>query len=89
MRTLVSDALKCDELSYALDIIGTDDGKKPEEYTDAEIIAEAKYCLNLYYEGGTNHSEMMSGSCGKDSLRIARREVKQLKAFLAKHDPPT
>jgi len=85
MRTLVLDALKCSELEHSLDIISTDDGKRIEDYTNAEIITEAQYVIGLFTEGGTAQSESLSGDCGKESQRNARRELRELKAFLKKH----
>lgn len=84
MRDLVKHALRCDELAHALETIGEDDGKKPEDYTDLEILGEAHYRLELYYEGGTCHSDMLNGNAGKEDQKIARREVRQLKRFIEK-----
>tara|TARA_R100000697_G_scaffold45810_1_gene58923 strand:+ start:323 stop:598 length:276 start_codon:yes stop_codon:yes gene_type:complete len=84
-RQLVEDACKCTELNHFLDIISTDDNKEIDDYTDAEIIAEAQYVSSLYTEGGTAQSECLSGDCGKISQRNARRELKELKWFLKKH----
>ena len=85
MRQLVTDATKCTELNHFLEIISTDDNKEIDDYTDAEIIAEAQYVIGLYTEGGTAQSESLSGDCGKQSQRNARRELKELKWFLKKH----
>lgn len=98
VRTLVIDALNCEQLRYSLvDVIGIDDGdgtlegrKKPQEYTDAEIIAEAEYQLSCYFEIGHIHNEMLMGEHENPNnyespRKTAKREVKELKSFLKKH----
>lgn len=85
MRQLVADALKCSELNHFLEIISTDDNKKIDDYTDAEIVAEAEHVIGLYAEGGTAQSECLSGDLGKEDQRDARRELKELQLFLKKH----
>ena len=84
-REIVYDAMKCTELEYSLDRISSDDDCDLADYSDSEIIAEARYVISLYAEGGTSHSEMLDGRCGKASQREARRELRELKAFLRKH----
>ena len=88
MRALVRDALKCDELNYHLrEIIGVDDGKSPEEYTDAEIIGEAKYVLESYFIEGAINNDMLTNDFGDrvEEQKLAEKEVRQLKRFIKKY----
>ena len=85
MRKLVKDALNVDELAYSLEhIIGVDDNKKPEEYTDKEIVAEAEYQLSKYYEDATMSNDMLVGNDTPEAQETAEREVRQLKRFIKK-----
>ena len=85
-RRIVTDALKVDELSYSLDNISHDDKCEIEDYTDTELIAEAKYVLSCYSEPGHIHNWMMIGDCGPEDQKTARREKRQLQRFIKKYD---
>jgi len=86
MRQIVKDMLKCEELAHVFNNqLCVDDNKTPDEYTDHEIIDEAKYQLSLYYESGTTNNEMFMGEWSKDEQKQAKREVQQIKRFLAKY----
>lgn len=87
MRKIVQDMLKCDELYHQfVDIIGVDDGKAPEEYSDDEIIEEAKYVLQKYTDGNQSwRNYEMLHSDDADERRIARKEMNQIQKFLAKY----
>jgi len=84
-RQIVTDALKADELSHSLDNISSDDNCEIEDYTDAELVAEAKWVLSCYSEPGHIHCQMLTGDDGPESQKTARREKRQLQRFLKKH----
>ena len=50
MRAIIKAAMSIDELAYDLENISTDDKKKIEDYTDSEIINEAKHVLGLFVD---------------------------------------
>ena len=87
MRQIVKDLLACDELRWQFtEIIGVDDKKQPEDYTDEEIIAEAKYVKAKYTDGSQNwtHYEMLHGEDPEDREK-AKRELKEIEKFLKKY----
>ena len=92
-RDLVYEALACENLRHSLvNVIGIDDGdgtlagrKKPHEYTDTEIIAEAKYVLSCYYEGGHNYNDELNGYHSLSDKKRAVIEVRELKTFIKRH----
>ena len=48
MRQIVKDMLKCEELFQVFNNqLCVDDNKTPDEYSDQDIIEEAKYQLSL------------------------------------------
>jgi hypothetical protein len=79
------DAFKSYELYYSMQNISTDDGKEIEDYTPQEIIAEARYVLSCFYEGGHLNNEWLN-SDNKDERRDALKEVKALKSFIKKYE---
>jgi predicted nucleic acid-binding protein len=81
----LKDALKSEELSISLDNISTDDGKEIEDYTPQEIIAEARYVLSCFYEGGHLNNEWLNSHI-KEDRKEAQQEVKALKSFIKKHE---
>jgi len=86
MRKIVRDLLKCDELAHVfINNLCVDDGKDINDYTDEELIAEAKYQLGMYYETDTRNNDMLIGEYTDEEQRIAQREVKQIKRFLSKY----
>jgi hypothetical protein len=85
MQPFLKDALKSLELYYSLQNISTDDGKEIKDYTPQEVIAEARYVLSCFYEGGHLNNEWLN-SDNKDERRDALNEVKALKAFIKKHE---
>jgi len=86
MRKIVRDLLKCDELSHVfINNLCVDDSKDINDYTDEELVEEAKYQLGMYYETGTRNNDMLIGEYTDEEQRIAQREVKQIKRFLGKY----
>jgi hypothetical protein len=82
------DAFKSYELWFSMQNISTDDGKEIEDYTPQEVIAEARYVLSCFYEGGHLNNEWLN-SDNKDERRDALNEVKALKAFIKKYEATT
>ena len=86
MRKIVQDMLKCNELYHVfINILCVDDQKDVNDYTDDEIIAEAKYQLDMYFESGTANSDMLNGEYSRGEQRQAEKEVAQIRKFLAKY----
>jgi len=86
MRAIIKAALAIDELQYDLENISADDGKQIEDYTDAEIVSEAKYVLDQFQEALGSHLnyEDLSGENGPERQKWARGEVRKLKALIKK-----
>jgi len=86
-REIIKSALAIDELSNSLENISTDDKKQIEDYTDAEILHEAKYVLGLFTNPNETHwnAEDYRGENGKAQQAWAKAEVRKLKAFIKKY----
>ena len=82
------DAFKSYELWFSMQNISTDDGKEIEDHTPQEVIAEARYVLSCFYEGGHLNNEWLN-SDNKDERRDALNEVKALKSFIKKYEATT
>lgn len=87
IRAIIKSALAIDELAYTLDNISADDKKKVEDYTDAEIMHEAKYVLDLFTDPNESHwnAEDLRGENGSEQQKWARAQVRKLKAFIKKY----
>ena len=85
VRQIVEDAKKIPEMIFAFECICQDDNKEPEDYSDAEIVAEAEYRLYTYFEDGHINNDMRKGEEGKEGKQIAKKDVKLLKAFITKY----
>lgn len=84
-RPIVKDLLKCHELSYHFEhVIGVDDKKTPDQYTDEEIIAEALFVLERYdpSQGWTQGEEITSDDPQIRQNAITERN--QIRSFLKK-----
>ena len=86
-RTIIKSALAINELAYTLDNISNDDKKKIEDYTDAEILHEAKYVLSLFINPNESHwnAEDFRGENGLQQQTWAKSEVRKLKTFIKKY----
>jgi hypothetical protein len=86
-RAIIKSAMSISELAYTLDNISTDDKKKVEDYTDAEILHEAKYVLGLFTNPHESHwnAEDLRGENGPEQQKWAKAEVRKLKAFIKKY----
>jgi hypothetical protein len=75
------------ELSNSLDNISADDKKQIQDYTDAEILHEAKYVLGLFTDPNETHwnAEDLRGENGASQQKWAKAEVRKLQAFIKKY----
>jgi hypothetical protein len=88
MRATIKAAMKINELAYDLENIASDDKKQIEDYTDSEILHEAKHVLGMFLEGVNphwNHDDLI-GENGPKQQAWARGEVRKLKAFIKKYN---
>jgi hypothetical protein len=87
MRAIIKSALAIDELQNNLENIATDDKKEIDQYTDAEILVEAKYVLEMFLDGTNPHwnYEDLQGENGPEQQKWAQGEVRKLKAFIKKY----
>jgi hypothetical protein len=87
MRAIIKSAMAISELAYDLDNISTDDKKKIEDYSDEEILREARYVLGLFTDPDETHwnAEDLRGDNGAEQQKWARGEVRMLKAFIKKY----
>jgi hypothetical protein len=86
MKQITKDALKIPEFSHVLyNVIGVDDNKAPEEYTDRELISEAKYILSCFGERGHLLNDLLNGDDGPEEQRYALQNVKMLRSFIEKY----
>ena len=85
MPDFLSEALDIGDLQISLRNISEDDKRELSTYTKQEIVDEAKWVLSIFNESGTISNEILNGEYGKFDQSIARKEVKQLKAFIKKY----
>ena len=83
-RAIIKSAFAISELANTLDNISNDDKKKIEDYTDAEILREAKYVLGLFTDPTETHwnAEDLRGENGLAQQKWAKSEVRKLNAFI-------
>jgi hypothetical protein len=84
MRSIIKSAMSIDELANNLQQISQDDKKEINDYTDAQIVHEAKYVLSCYHESGHLNNEDYTGENGEEFQKDARDQVKKLNAFIKK-----
>jgi hypothetical protein len=86
-RAIIDDAMSINELAHILENISYDDKKDIEEYTDAEILHEAEYCLGLFINPFETHfnAEDLRGENGPVQQKWAKGEVRKLKALIKKY----
>jgi len=87
MRAIIKSALAIDELENSLENISSDDKKEIDQYTDKEIVNEAKYVLEMFLDGTNPHwnYEDLQGENGPEQQKWAQGEVRKLKAFIKKY----
>ena len=83
-RAIIKSAFAISELANTLDNISNDDKKKIEDYTDAEILREAKYVLGLFTDPTETHwnAEDLRGENGLAQQKWAKSEVRKLNAYI-------
>ena len=66
--------------------IASDDKKEIDQYTDKEILAEAKHVLEMFLDGTNPHwnYEDLQGENGPEQQKWAQSEVCKLNAFIKK-----
>lgn len=86
-RAIIKSAMAISELSNSLDNISADDKKQIQDYTDAEILHEAKYVLGLFTDPNETHwnAEDLRGENGSEQQKWAKSEVRKLQAFIKKY----
>ncbi len=84
MRAIVKTAMSIDELANNLQQISRDDNKAVNDYTDAEIVHEAKYILSCFHEAGHLNNEDFIGENGAEQRKWAVGQVRKLDAFIKK-----
>ena len=84
MRAIVKSAMAIDELANNLQQISRDDNKAVNDYTDAEIVHEAKYILSCFHEDGHLNNEDYIGENGAEQQKWAVDQVRKLNAFIKK-----
>jgi len=88
MTPILKDALAIEELNYDLtEIIAVDDRCEVEDIPEDTILGEAIYVLEKFTSPvqGFFHHDCLMGRDGADEQRWARKNVKQLKAFIKKY----
>ena len=84
MRAIIKSAMEIDELANTLQQIARDDSKAVNDYTDAEIVHEAKYVLSCFHEDGHLNNEDYIGENGEEQYKWAVGQVRKLNAFIKK-----
>ena len=89
MTPMLKDALAIEELNYNLnEVIAVDDRCAVEDIPDDTILGEAIYVLDKFTNPiqGFFHYDCLMGRDGASEQRWARKNVKQLKAFIKKYN---
>ena len=79
-------AMQIDELANSLRTIAGDDKKNVEDYTQAEVVAEAKWVLSCFLEGGHLLNEALQGEDTPQEQRWARNQVSRLRRFIKRYE---
>jgi hypothetical protein len=83
---LLKAALNCFELANNLENISHDDRKEIANYTDAEILAEARYVKECYEESGHALCDYLNSDESVER-RVARRDYRKLLRFIDRYAP--
>ncbi len=78
-------AKNIDELMYSLGNLAEAEGRKIEDFTQQEIVDEAKWVLGTFYEEGHMLNEKLREG-DADERAWARNEIRKLKKFIADFD---
>jgi len=85
MTAILKSAMAIDELANTLQQIARDDNKQVTDYTNAEIVHEAKYVLSCFHEDGHLNHEDYTGENGEEQYKWAVGQVRKLNAFIKKY----
>ena len=85
MKAIVKAALNINALRRDFDNICVDDCKEISDYTNDEIVGEAEYVLSTYFESGHGNNDALNGEYGSDEKRVAKQDVRRLKALVKKY----
>ena len=79
-KTMLQKCMDIDELMTTLENCASDDKRELTDWTDAELMEEAKYVLSTFREGGhANHDEMTdSDNYDIEHRTMMRRQYKAL-----------
>jgi hypothetical protein len=83
-RPILKDIERSDELMYVLGNISQDDGKSISDYSDAELLHEAKYVLSCFYEGGHDNNEALTDR-SNEAHGWATKNVRALNNIITKY----
>jgi hypothetical protein len=78
-------AKNIEELMYSLGNLAEAEGKKIEDFTQQELVDEAKWVLSTFYEEGHMLNEKLREG-DADERAWARNEIRKLKKFIADFD---
>jgi hypothetical protein len=84
MTAILKSVMAIDELANTLQQIARDDNKQVTDYTNAEIVHEAKYVLSCFHEDGHLNNEDYKGENGEEQHKWAVGQVRKLNAFIKK-----
>jgi len=86
-QAFIKAAMAIGELAISLENISADDKKQISDYTQAEVVKEAKYVLGKFTgeSGGYEQEEELNGDHGIEQQRWAQKEVRKLKSFIKKY----
>ena len=87
-RQILKDIYWSDELIESLNNISHDDKCSIQDYSNQELVAEARYVLSCFYEGGHNNNAALNGEHDEPNFNRAwaLKEVKALKKFIKKYE---
>jgi len=81
MMKLRTRAMRINELRISLENIAHDDGRKVEDFSDQEILEEAKYVLGTFNESGHANNDCLNSDDG-DLFREYYRQYVDLKKLV-------
>lgn len=85
-RDILTKATDIYELALTLQNISEDDNKDISDFTDKEIVDEAKYVLSTYNESGHANNDELIGEAGPEAKKNAQKEVNKLKQLIKKYE---
>lgn len=80
-------ARKIEELDFDLNnIIEDSNGSKQlEDFTQQELLEEAKYILGKFTDGGTTYNDSLN-SDDAEERKNAKKQVRQLRNYIKKYE---